>query len=61
MMMKLQQALDWIQARQPSARLVGEGSTPVLSPSMSMPVRLPNPNWAIWAAIRSIPMSLASL
>ena len=29
MMMKLQQALDWIQARQPSARLVGEGSTPV--------------------------------
>ena len=29
MMMKLQQALDWIQARQPSARLVGEGHTPV--------------------------------
>ena len=29
MMMKLQQALDWIQARQPSARLVGEGCTPV--------------------------------
>ena len=29
MMMKLQQALDWVQARQPSARLVGEGCTPV--------------------------------
>ncbi len=39
----------------------GEGSTPVASPSRSMPVRAPKPKRCMKPAMASMPMSLASM
>ena len=39
----------------------GEGSTPVASPSRSMPLFAPKPNFPMKPAMASMPMSLASM